>query len=82
MKHLPTKTFGPPCIWISNDVLDIDVHTSGTRETVAVFVASFLAFNLRHSKKQESTIEAMEGLLGIRKSFSKAASKQLCRLFK
>ena len=60
---------------------DIDVATSGAQETIAVFVASFLAFNLRHSRNQEATLEAVEGLLGLRKAFSKVASKNICRLF-
>jgi len=58
-------------------VNDVIVRTDGAVQTISVFVLSFLTFNLRHPKTQEATLEALEGLLGIRRSFSRQSAKNL-----
>ena len=55
------------------------IHTDGAAETIGLFVASFLCFNLNYSPQQEGTIQTLEGLLGIRKFFSDEAYHSLVR---
>lgn len=60
-------------------VNDVRVKTDGAAQTIGVFVGVFLAFNLVHSHHQEATVEALEGFLGLRKTYSKLAARNLLR---
>ena len=60
---------------VNGVVLDCD----RTFETIAVYVGSFLAFNLQHIKSQETSLETFDGLAGIRREFSLNAAKKLLR---
>ena len=56
---------------INGHVIDTDCH----QQSIAVVIASYLAFNLIHPKAQEPVLEAMEGLLGFRRKFQSQAVK-------
>lgn len=60
-------------------VNDITIASDGSAQTILTFIAAFLAFNLHHHARQEATIEALEALLGIRKSFSRQGPKNFIK---
>ena len=45
------------------------IGTDSNAQSVAVLVATYLCFNLVHPKSQESVLEAVEGLVGLRGNF-------------
>ena len=60
---------------------DCVVRTGSAAETISVFIASYICFNLVHSKRQESVLEALEGLLSMRKNFLSAFVKKFVNSF-
>lgn len=58
----------------------LEICTDSAPQTILLFVLSFLTFNLCHSPKQEATVEALEGLLKIRKQFSRQSTRATLKL--
>ena len=46
-----------------------NLPTKSHWQSIALLVAAYLCFNLAHPKKQEPVLEAIEGLIGIRKNY-------------
>lgn len=53
----------------------LSIDCDGAVQTILIFVAVHLAFNLMHMRRQEATLETLEGLLHLRKVFTKGTSK-------
>jgi hypothetical protein len=57
----------------------VKVATQMRLDTICVFVASFLTFNLRHPKTQESVLETLEFLFGLRHHIENKSASLFCR---
>lgn len=57
--------------WKGVSVNKCFIPTTNVRETISVWVASFLAFNIRHSRHLDATLELTEYGLGIRKKVNR-----------
>ena len=55
------------------------IQTSSPLQSIFIFVAAYLAFNLCHSRRQERTLEALEGILQISKDVSLARPRNLLK---
>ena len=55
------------------------IECDGAVQTILIFVCCHLAFNLEHQPNQEATLEALEGMMRIRRRFTKLASKNFLK---
>lgn len=67
----------PQCVEYSVNVNNVIVQTESVAESIASVVGAYLCFNLVHPKSQEAVLEAIEGLLGLRKTFSSSSVRSL-----
>lgn len=68
-------------IWNGVSINSSVISTECTRETIGIWVACFLAFNLTHSKNVEATLEFMEYGLHLRKTITRKSVTNLLNVF-
>ena len=84
MCHFQESTFigGIPTSPELNVFLNgVKISAANFTETVSVLVGSYLCFNLNYSAEQESVLECLEGLVGLRRPFKSPNIKNLVKSF-